>query len=140
MLHFYANIRIANNKFIISMKNIIFLILVSFLSFSCKKEKELGAELRLKNDTPFQIESAVIKLGSSENIYGALAPNEVSDYKTFKENTYPYIKLKISNKDIEFKVQPFEAPPAAVINKPAKPLTCVITYSSVSNSFDLHFI
>ncbi|HEY0054793.1 MAG TPA: hypothetical protein VGB63_05510 [Pedobacter sp.] len=127
------------------MKNIILLILISVVSISCKKEErfeadELVAKLRLKNETPYEIESALIKKGSSENIYGSLKPNEISEYKSFKESTYPYIKLRINNKDIEFQIQPFEASPTAGTNKPAKPLTCVITYSSISNSFDLHFV
>ena len=145
MLHYDSHVRIGNNKNITTMKNIILLILISVVSISCKKEErfeadELVAKLRLKNETPYEIESALIKKGSSENIYGSLKPNEISEYKSFKESTYPYIKLRINNKDIEFQIQPFEASPTAGTNKPAKPLTCVITYSSISNSFDLHFV
>ena len=76
------------------MKKIILLVLISIVGLSCKKDEivDSGAKLRLKNETSFPIESASIKLGNSQNSYGFLNPNELSDYKNFTENTYPNIK------------------------------------------------
>lgn len=122
------------------MKNAL-LILVSILLFSaCEKDTSSLPEFRIQNSTPYLIESARVKLGTSEHSYPAIKASETSEYKQFSDYDYPNIKLRVNNQDIEFTIQPIEAPPAGS-GKDDRNIrsTAVITYDATSARFSVHF-
>lgn len=120
------------------MKNILLILITALLFTACKKDDPtLPPQFRIQNDTPYRIEWAAVKLGTSENSYAALNPGEVSGFKSFSDYHWPVIKLRVNNKDVEFSILPFEGGnPGSGENTRT---TAVIVYIASSDTFDVHF-
>lgn len=119
------------------MKNILLILITALLFTACRKDKSSPPEFRIQNDTPFRIESAVVKLGNSQNSYSAIEPGRASEFKVFSDYDYPYVKLRVNNRDIEFAIMPIEGGQAG----PGENLksTGVIGYIAGTDSFNIHF-
>jgi uncharacterized protein YxeA len=124
------------------MKKIVFLIVVSIAFIACKKEEASLSMLRIKNETPYQFDNVYVKIGESENNYGPLNPNETSGYKGYERTSYPYIKVSMEGEEVEFQIQPTEAPPVGEhdSNEVTPPSTCVIQVNEATNKLGLYFI
>lgn len=121
------------------MKNLLSLLLLTCLFIACEKESQPG-QLRIQNNTPFEIENAILRMGTSENTYTGISPNQVSEYKPFHDSGYLEGKFRLDNRDLEFKIQPIDqVPDPSVKSKPHPKTTCVLTYNADRKSFDMHF-
>lgn len=126
------------------MKHLILLFILISTVFACSQKESVEPyqeELRIKNNTPYELKSVTIKIGDSQNTFDAVQPNQTSDYKLFKDKGYPSFSIEANNKTYEFKIMPIDLPPTE--QQPAKvkpkPLTCVIS-STTPDSFDVHFV
>ncbi|MEJ7694067.1 hypothetical protein [Daejeonella sp.] len=119
------------------MKNILLIIITSLLFTACEKNNTSPPQFRIQNRTPFTIESATVKLGTSTNTYPTINAGEVSEFKVFSDYDYPDITLRINGKDLQFTIQPFEG--GSTGNGKTIKETCVITYNAGSDRFSVHF-
>ncbi len=122
------------------MKNLLLLIIFTALFTACKKDApSLPPQFRIENATPFLIDSARVKLGTSQNSYPAINAGEVSEFKTFNDYDYPNIKLRVNNKDIEFTIMPIDGSASGSGSGENIKSTGVITYNALTGGFGVHF-
>ncbi len=122
------------------MRNAIILVFIAITFLACKKEDFDKSTYRVKNNTSYTFKNVYIKIGTSENNYGSLQPNEISGYQTFESRDYPYIKISTESKDYEFRIIPFDSPPSGTkVSKAATPLTFVVSVNPATNGLDYHF-
>ncbi len=120
------------------MKNIMLVIVAALLFTACKKDNPSPAQFRIQNSTPFQIESALVKLGNSQNSYPTINAGDVSEFKEFSDYGYPNVKLRVNSKDIEFTIQPIEGGKAGSGENLKS--TYVISYNAGTDTFGVHFV
>ncbi len=126
------------------MKHLILLFVLISTVFACNQKESVEPNqerLRIKNNTPYELQRVTIKKGNSQNTYGKLQPNQVSDYKSFKDHGYPSFSIETNNKTYEFQITPIDLPPTEPQPTDAKlkPLTCVIS-STAPGSFGVYFV
>jgi hypothetical protein len=106
---------------------------------ACKKDRTTDNKFRIQNNTSTTIDSVYVKMGTGENRYGVIQPNQYSVYKSFAVNDRPLIRISSGGQITTLRITLIDNNGGGVSSPSKQPLntTCVIEMHN--NRYDVHF-
>lgn len=127
------------------MKSLLLVLVSVLVLLSCKSDKEIppytgsgDIEIRLWNNTSFEMKEIYVNTAGGENIYENLDNSEKSSYRRF-QSAYRYAFITFKIKDKPYAIQPIDYVGEEQLKKGK--YTYKITVSSLDSNFaTLEFI
>jgi hypothetical protein len=122
------------------MKKSLLVAFVCLAFTACKKDGTTDNKFRIQNTTSTTIDSVYVKMGTSENRYSVIQPNQYSVYKSFAVNAMPLIRISSGGQTTTLRITLTDNNGGGVSSPSKQPLSTTCVIEMHNNQFDVHFV